>query len=133
MEHGLIEAAEALAEALAEENAALTALDLARAAGMLARKSAAAAAFAAAVERARHAGGLLADQQRSAALAGTRLRELGAENRRLLEHGLHLQGRVLAAIAKALPKATGGPPRYGASGSLTQARRVQPITLSARA
>jgi len=35
-----------------------------------------------------------------------------------------VQGRVLASIAKALPKVLAPAPRYGASGYLTNARRV---------
>lgn len=133
MEPDLIAAAAALAETLARENAALTALDLAKAGGFLAEKSAAATALAQAVQRTRQSGGLSAAQRPQAERLGARLRELGEENRRLLERAIHVQGRVLASIAKALPRAQGTAARYGASGHLTGARRVQAIAFSARA
>ncbi len=129
----LITAAMALSDALARENAALTALDLARAAAMLGEKMAAAAAFSAAVQRARKLGETHFEQRERVKQVGTLLRDLSEENRRLLERAIFVQGRVLATIAKALPKGQAAAPRYGAAGTLTNARQTQAMTLSARA
>ena len=133
MDAELITTATALSDALARENAALTALDLARAAAMLDEKMAAAAAFSAAVQRARQLGETHSDQREQIRHVGTRLRDLSAENRRLLERAIFVQGSVLATIARALPKGQLAAPRYGAAGTLTNPRHTQAMALSARA
>lgn len=133
MTGSLLPAAEALAATLARENAALSALDLARAAGLLAEKTAAAAAFAAAVESTRKTGGIPAAEQAQAAALAEQLSSLGEGNRLLLEQALHVQGRVLDTIARALPKAMPAAPRYGAAGKLTGQPRMQAVAFSAHA
>jgi hypothetical protein len=109
--------AAALADVLTRENAALAALDFARATALLAEKQAAAGAFAATVEMAK-----------DEALAA-RLRDLVVENRRLLEHAMLVQGRVLGLVARAL---RAPPPRYGAGGTPLRGAPVAPAVVSAR-
>lgn len=111
----LIDAVGRLADTLARENAALGALDLAGAAGMLAEKNAAIAAFNAANDQARRTGPyMVAGRQRAETLKqAERLRDLAAKNKRLLERAIAVQGRVIGTIvASAKPAAQ----RYGAKG-----------------
>lgn len=150
----LLSAATRLADLLAQENAALVALDLPRAAALLAQKQAAAERFAAArsaIVPSRSAlsrsaptdlaptgsvsihpapTGPVPAGSVQAALA--RLRDVGEQNRRLLERGIAIQGDVIGLIADALHK-SGDPSRYAATGAPD--RRVQPVAfaLSARA
>jgi hypothetical protein len=132
----LIVASVALADTLAQENAALLALDLPRAASLLTVKTEAVAAF---TDAQRHSaatgaamGALDAEHRRLAEQVGARLRDLAEENRRLLDRAIHTQGRVLAMIAKALPTVLTRTPRYGVSGNLANGQRVQAVALSAR-
>lgn len=132
MNSGLIAAAIRLADVLATENAALAALNMPAAARLLPEKLAATDAFAAV-----QAAAAAATKQRGARRPGAeleavarRLRELAAENRRLLERAMLVQGRVIATVAKAA-RATAeraspsygahGAPRLGACAVLTQA------------
>ncbi len=121
MTHDLTEAAEHLAAVLARENAALAALDLRGAAGMLAEKQQAAAAFVAAQPGGRTPSTELAQ----------RLRGLAQENRARLEHAVAVQRRIIGIIARAI-RGTAPAPRYGATGAMAAGRPVA-ITLSARA
>lgn len=130
----LAAAAAALADLLARENAALAALDLPRATVLLQQKSQAFAAFEREVLRARPAFDPSDAERADWRRLGDTLRGLGEENRRLLERAIAVQGRVLASIARAVPKAlAGAAPRYGAGGGLRPAARVPAIALSARA
>ena len=128
--HPVIRAATALAEVLERENARLAALDLAVAGRLLAEKESAVAAFRAA--QAEAGGGLPAEALEAARAIGLRLRDLAAENRRLLERGMAAQGRVVAVIARAARRAPSGPPRYAASGRLSGPRTPLPLAISAR-
>jgi hypothetical protein len=129
MNRPLVEAAVRLADVLARENAALAALDLSRAAAMLAEKQDAASVFALAWERAHPAG---ANGVEILSLA-RRLDTAVAENRRLLERGIAVQGRVLAVVARAVPSALAAEaPRYGAGGRQPAPPRA-PLALSLRA
>lgn len=132
MDPALIAAAVRLADVLSRENAALAALDLARAAAMLAEKQEAGAAFALAWGRGRPLAPVT-DARDVIALA-RRLEEASVENRRLLERALVVQGRVLATVARAVPRALAvrAAPRYGARGTAPPPRGV-PLTLSLRA
>ncbi len=121
MTHDLNEAAERLAAVLARENAALAALDLRRAAGMLAEKQQAAAAFVAA----QPGGGA------PPAELARRLRDLAQENRLKLEHAMAVQRRIIGIIARAV-RGSVAAPRYGATGAMAGGRPT-PFTLSARA
>jgi flagellar biosynthesis/type III secretory pathway chaperone len=132
-----IAAGRALATLLERENAALAAMDLAGAAALYPAKDAAAAALAAAQREAGEAmrPALDAEQHRLAHELAERLRVLAEENRRLLERAIQVQGQVLGTIARAVamsaPRAQ--PPRYGATGAFSHARRQAPVVLSARA
>ena len=123
-----------LADTLAAENRALSALDLGRAAALLGDKERAVAAFEAArLLAARQAPGARPGDRRAEAEAlAARLRDLGAENRRLLERAIGVQGQVIATVARALPARPGGP-SYGASGAATRGRRQPALALAARA
>ena len=129
MTQDFLQSATALADTLAAENRALTNLDFGRATALLAAKQRATEAFAQAAttsEDMRTRRNLFAD-------VATRLRDLGAENQRLLERAVFVQGRVIGAIVRAVPKLAGGVPRYGAGGAVSETARVRPIALSARA
>jgi hypothetical protein len=120
MSNDLITAGALLSDALEAENAALTALDLPRAAGMLADKQRAVAGLAA-VQTAP------APHQAADRMA-RRLRALAVENKRLLERAIAVQGRVIGVIARD-SAATAAPTGYGAA----RTRRPPPFALSAKA
>jgi hypothetical protein len=124
-----LEAAEALAAVLAEENAALEALDLPRAAGMLARKMECAEAFQAARDALATQGG---PAHEVAVAMMERLATLAAENRRLLDRGIKAQGQVIGLVAGAVRKSA-MQPRYGARGALRTERAPLTVTLRAQA
>jgi len=121
-------AAARLVEVLAAENAALTALNLPRAGAMLAEKTRAADAFVAA---GRASGGNFSG---AGAAAPMRLRALVAENQRLLQHAMTVQGRVIGIIGRAVSRALRDPvaSRYGAHGR-TAPTRLSAVAISARA
>jgi hypothetical protein len=125
MNSDLQAAVEALCLVLDRENAALRALDPVRAGGFLVAKRAATDALLQAGER--HAG----TPPLSVAEA-RRLRDLAAENRRLLERAIMIQGRVIAVVARAAPRPRMAP-RYAANGAMAYAGRPIPMALSARA
>ena len=136
MTRELIAAAARLADTLAEENGALAALDLTRAAGMLDDKTRALEAFTAAqalIER-----GEAASRQTTsppeAEQVVTRLRNLADENRRLLEHAIAVQGRVIGLVARAIPGKVAEQDgiRYGADGGRAEPRS-RSVALSASA
>jgi len=127
----LLHAAASLADILARENTALATLDLAAAAALVTEKHLAADAFAAA-----HARLAAADTPRYVkrdALGATalRLRDLAADNRRLLDRALAIQARVLDIIAQAVPRASSQAPRYGAEGALVGRTRALPVAIAA--
>ncbi|MDR3537441.1 MAG: hypothetical protein P4L71_13170 [Acetobacteraceae bacterium] len=126
MNEDLVAIAVRLADVLQRENTALAALDLARAASMVAEKRFAADAFA----LAQGVAGALDDQPKVVDVA-TRLRDLADENRLLLERAIAVQSRVIGVIARAMPPST--TPRYAATGTLTRSARPVAFTLSARA
>jgi hypothetical protein len=113
-------AGDRMAEALAEENAALSALDLPRAGAMVARKQRALADLAAA--QATRA------PRDAAERMARRLQGLAIENKRLLERAIVAQGRVIGVIAQAASAAE--PAGYGPARA---AARPRALTLSARA
>jgi hypothetical protein len=132
----LIAAAVHLADTLAHENHALAALDLPRAAGLLDEKTRAMDGFGAAqamLERGARSVPA-SDQGREAEQLAGRLRDLALENRRLLEHAIAVQGRVIGLVAHAVRRTVpqnGG--SYGADGGRTGPKRQEAIALSARA
>ncbi len=123
MTQDLLAATVRLAETLAAENAALDAMNLPRAAAMLAEKEAALAAFKAAQSSGRTTPALrqAADQLRAAA----------DENRRLLERAISVQTRVLGMVAQAARAVSPPPARYGRNGCYA-ARPPAAVALSAR-
>jgi hypothetical protein len=130
MTKDLIDAAVELAEALARENEALTRLDLARAAAMLGAKRRAAEAFDHA--RTGTPGRAAAGEPRLAKAVEAQLAALAEENRVLLERAIRVQGRVIGAIAEALPRAATAA-GYRADGALAAGRKTPALALSARA
>jgi hypothetical protein len=123
------DAALRLLDLLDRENAALAALDVSRAASMLAEKQEA-------VTRLTHAcqqGRASADLARLA----PRLDEAALRNRQLLERGIAVQSRVLAVVARAASRALAaqapgrGAPRYGATGGAAPARMALALSLRA--
>ncbi len=125
--------AESLAALLVEENAALAALDLPRAAAMLRDKQRAAEALATARPLAITA--LIdAAQQREAAALGLRLAALAAENRRLLERAIAVQAKVIEIIARAGRRDIARRAAvYGARGTPISGARPPAMAISARA
>jgi|GEM_PF-1924665 len=108
------QAVQRLSALLIEENAALEAMDFARAGSLLAPKHAAADALAAAWRAAEPSD-----------VGNDRLRDLGMlaeENRQLLKRAMRVQRRVLDLVAKAARSAPHGA-RYAAGGKLAAARQ----------
>lgn len=109
----MLSAAARLIGVLAAENTALLALDVPAAAALLEEKLAAARGLAQV-----SAGRPAARQTPELAGLALRLRDLAEENRRLLEHAILVQGRVLDMVARAARQGvaqSGG--RYGAGGA----------------
>ena len=122
--HPAITAARALSGVLSAENEALEMMDITGATALLALKQ-------------RATDDLLAAQrttpppERSAWLAeGQRLAALAQENKRLLERAMMAQNRVMACIARAIPRAVSHFAGYGASGRAPLMAASPPITLS---
>ena len=138
MTQALHAAAATLAAILTEENAALATIDLPRAAQLVPAKRAATDAFtgahahlaAARVATSGRPDGTARDML---AIAATQLRELAAENRRLLDRALATQGRVLDIIAQAVPRASTQAPRYSPTGALVGRTRALPVAITASA
>lgn len=128
----LIDSAQSLAAVLAQENAALRAVDLARATTLLAQKGHAIAAFTAANADAAATGLTAAERRRASVEIGERLRALADDNQRLLERAMLVQRRVMGLIAEAAPRPAAAP-RYDARGAIEGARKREPVALSTRA
>ena len=123
----LIAAAGRLADMLIEENSALAALDLPRAASMLADKQRAVAGLLAA----RDAQGTMTTSATMEPLA-RRLQSLSQENRTLLERAIAVQGRVIGIVARAAaPRVAAS--GYSAHGTLGHNARPTAFALCARA
>jgi len=133
MIQALLHAAQHLAEALREENEALARLDLTRAATLATAKVQASDAFAAAYGAATRTGSTAQGALRvQADLLASRLRDLTEENRRLLEHAITLQSRVIETIAGAAIPAS-RPTTYGGLGQRALPRQAPSLALIARA
>jgi len=112
-DRGMMDAVNRLSALLAEENAALEAMDFARAGSLLASKHAAADALAAAWRAAD-----------PASVATDKMIELGRlaeQNRQLLKRAMRVQSRVLDLVAKAARGAAGAQ-GYGAAGKPAYSR-----------
>jgi hypothetical protein len=122
----LIAAAGLLADTLTAENAALTALDLPRAAAMLANKQRAVTGFVAAMNAQRSTA-----QQVMIEPLARRLQALSEANRTLLEQAIVVQGRVIGVIARAALPAV-APAGYSAHGipGGTSGHLVRPTALA---
>lgn len=119
MTQDLIAAGIRMAETLEAENDALAALDLPRAAGLLADKHRAIAGLAAAsTAPAAH---------EAAERMARRLQALAVENKRQLERAIAAQGRVIEVIARAAQ------PVVAAGYGTTRGRRPAAFALFARA
>ena len=121
MSQEAITAGTLLAETLELENAALAALDLPRAADMLGDKQRAIANLAAVQ--------ILPASRDAAERMAQRLQALAAENKRLLERAIAVQGRVIEVIVRAAAPSL-APPGYGTTSA---AGRPRALALSARA
>jgi hypothetical protein len=131
MIEALMHAGQRLLEALRAENGALARLDLAAAADLGRAKRQAADAFAAAYDAANRSGSRAeGDERVRAEKIALDLRDLTTENRRLLEHAIDLQSRVIETIAGALRPA--GPGTYGARGRAREGE-AGPISITSRA
>ena len=113
-----------LSEVLRAENAALNAIDIPVANRILADKTAAADALAAAIR----AKPKLPESARDAV---SQLIALSAENKALLERAMAAQKRVIAVIARAVPRALGDAHPYNAAGRTRPPRNMPAISLSA--
>ena len=126
-------AASGLAEALEAENRALQALDFAAVAATLAAKQQAIAAATGVA--AGHIQALSGQDQAAARNLAARLSVAADENRRLLEHAMAVQRRLIALVVRA---AQAGAPaasraqQYGVGGTIL-AGAAGPMALSARA
>ena len=120
-------AAAQLADLLDRENASLRRLDLPTALMLLDAKRAAVAAF----ELALRDGGTIDADDATRGLA-VRLRDAGAENKRLLERAMLAQQHVMSLLAQAARQA-GPSGRYGAGGAYVGRAAETAFALSARA
>ena len=129
----MLQAGLRLEEALRAENEALARLDMTRAAALATLKVQASDAFAAAATAAGRGGARPEGEERAQAqgLAGS-LRELSAENRRLLERAIALQSRVIETIAGAAIPAS-RPTTYGGTGGRAMPRQAPALAVVARA
>jgi hypothetical protein len=121
----LIEAARRLAAVLELENEALRAMDLRRAASLVAEK-------AAAIDGLTEAGEALAGPiHADVVFDARRVDSLARENRRLLERGIMAQQRVIGIIVRAAAGVGKIQPAYAATGHV--ARVAVPMAFSTRA
>ena len=127
IDHPVLAAAHALCAVLDEENAALHALDVPRAIALVGAKQAAADALLKA-----QAHGSPAATAASLALA-ERLQLGATTNKRLLERAIAAQNRVMACIARAVPKAAERGGRYRATGTAVQTSLTPAVAFRSQA
>ena len=126
MTNEMLAAANLLADALQRENEALARFDVTQAGVLLMEKTDAVSRFTAATRMA-EGGPLLSGP--TTVQAAHRLRNLADENRRLLDHAIKVQSRVINIIRQAALR-PGVDRRYQAGGRSAQTRS-QPMTLLA--
>ena len=119
-------AACALCEVLDLENSALERLDVASAILLLTAKQAATDAL---LKAPRRAGVIASSDSRELA---SRLEGLAARNKLLLERAIIAQNRVMACIARAVPKTLANGGRYGATGQASSTAAIS-VAFSAKA
>jgi hypothetical protein len=123
--HPVVAAATALSQVLMFENEALAALTFAESTIVAMEKEQVIAHFTKAV-----------DQHGTAELSPVLARQLSTlvvENKRLLERALHVQGQVIACIARAAPKRCGNHRAYGRTGGWADDSGAVPVAFAARA
>lgn len=132
----LIAAAVRLADVLTRENAALERLDLSGAGALLDAKTAALGAFVAAQtsqaeRRTARSHAPAAAQAERRALA-ERLGDLAATNKRLLEHAIAVQGRVVGMVVRASARQPAAGARYGQPGMRSAPIQGEAIAISTK-
>lgn len=127
MSTDLLDAAAAVVETLQAENAALAVLDIGAAVKLYPRKRDAVTALATAQASTKPT----AEQRQRAELLTRRLAELTGENKRLLERALYVQGRIMGALARAVPRALAATAGYCADGRMAGPQRALALALSA--
>lgn len=125
--HPLLDAADALSNLLILENAALSAMNIPGANALLEAKRAATDTLVQVQRR-----GPVPPSPQARAIT-QRLHGLARENKLLLERAMVAQNRVMACIARAVPKAIGRGNFYGANGAHASSRLMPPVALSSRA
>ncbi len=121
--HPAISAARMLCDVLAAENAALQMMDIAGATALLSEKQRATDTLLAICKS-------TPPPDAAAWLAeGTRLNTLVLDNKRLLERAMVAQNRVMACIARAVPRAMPHTTGYGASGRTPSMTAAPPIAM----
>lgn len=119
-----IAAAQYLCAVLEAENAALEGMDIAGATAWVDKKQRATDDLIAAHKA-------LPQPDNAAWVAqGRRLKTLVHDNKHLLERAMVAQNRVMACIARAVPRALPQSSRYGASGQTSTLQALPPIALS---
>ncbi len=118
-----------LVAVLAEENAALAALDYRRVGDFVDRKRAALDALNAASAPSEQA---LADQDPVRRALAVRLKQLVEENRELLRRAIKVQNRIMGVVATAARQAQ-APVGYGARGSRPRLSVASAVALIVRA
>ncbi len=126
-------AAERLADLLAEENAALEAVDYAAVTRGNDGKRVAIEAFQAALAAVRAGDvALAADEALGMTPSIEHLRSVAARNQQLLARAMTVQARVLGCVLRALPATRPAPGRYGATGAPARVSSA-PVAIFARA
>lgn len=125
--HPIIQAAEKLCAILMEENAALLRMDVGGVTLLLIAKRRATDSLL----QAQRQGKMM--RTSDALSAASRLKTLVSENKVLLERAITAQNRVMACIARAVPKAMDRSGRYGSGGHSAAPHSMPPVALSARA
>jgi|BEDMetMinimDraft_2_1075160.scaffolds.fasta_scaffold03228_1 hypothetical protein len=133
MNREIYDAALALIDILVQENDALRALDLRQAAALAERKNRTIETFLLAESKLGDARPSHPLERAALGEMTTCLRELIAENRRLLEHAITVQQRVIGVVARAVPKAARVKTPYRADGTAARSKAVPAYALSARA
>ncbi len=119
-----IAATRSLCAVLEAENAALRIMDLVAATAFVSQKQRATDAMLAAHKAARPPNDAIWKAE------GRRLAALVQENKHLLERAMVAQNRVMACIARAIPRAMPQSSRYGAGGQAPARLALPPLALS---
>ena len=130
MKPEMLAGARRLAKVLALENDALARLEYPRAVSLLPEKKQATLAFAAALANLADPGRVQGEAEKVI----TELAELLQQNKRLLEHAIGVQSRVVQTVARSASQALENGPRYDVGGSSAhRPGRAAFIALSATA